>query len=152
MTRLEMYNDQQSRFDEAFCQGGTSCDALCQNCGRTYFVTSSGHGDYEEGTLEKLLKLSETNPDRYIEVSYFGSVRTFWMNGKQVVVGCDCDPTAKWSEFIEDNAVEITEYLRLFWESRLKKGQSIVSEAEQSLATNEQPQVEITVSQTEDVE
>lgn len=135
---LEMFNDQQSRFDKAFCQGGSLCDTYCENCGRTYFVTSRGHGDYEEGELEEFRELSKTNPDRYIEVPDFGSVSTVWMNGKQVVIGCVCDPTAKWSEFIENNASGITEYLKLFWEDQLKKGQSIVSEAEQSLTTIEE--------------
>lgn len=133
--RLEMYNDQQSRFSKAFCHGGTLCSTLCENCGRTYFVTSVGHGDYSEGELEELQELAAKHPNRYIEVPDFGSVDTVLMNGKSVVIGCECDPSAAWSKFIEEYSREITEYLKYLWGDKLKDGQSSVIEAEQALVT-----------------
>ena len=46
---LTDYTDQQARMDDAFSQGGTTCDTQCEECERTYFVTSLGYGDYDDG-------------------------------------------------------------------------------------------------------
>ena len=71
MTHLNQFTDQQSRIDRAFSIVASSCTAYCEACGRTFFVTSQGHGDYDEGELERLHNLAEEQPDKYIEVSAF---------------------------------------------------------------------------------
>lgn len=118
MQSLVEYTDQQSRMCRAFSYGGTLCSTTCQACDRTYFVTSPGHGDYDEGELENLRELAEQSPDKYIEVPDFDSVSTMTMptDRKHVVVGCICDPTKALSEFIEANAEELTRYLREYWQ------------------------------------
>lgn len=116
MPQLETFTEQQSRIDRAFVVMSTCRTAFCERCSRTYFVTSPGHGDYENDELDRLRRLSETKPDEYIEVPDFGSVSTMHLNGKDVVVGCLCDPTKFLSEFIEDHADQLTAYLRDYWE------------------------------------
>ncbi len=136
MTRLEQYTDQQARIDDAFGFGGTLCSVLCTDCDRTYFVTSPGHGDYEEGEIEDLRERAEREPDKYIEVSDFDSV-SFMIHpgtGKQIVTGCICDPTRGLSEWIESHAQQLTKYLWLYWESRRKKAERENREAAHALA------------------
>ena len=112
MTHLNQFTDQQSRIDRAFSIVASSCTAYCEACGRTFFVTSQGHGDYDEGELERLHNLAEEQPDKYIEVSDFGSVSMMYLpdsrSHKNVVIGCLCDPTKWLSEFIEGYAEELT--------------------------------------------
>ncbi len=135
MSRLSQYTEQQARFARAFSQSGACCSVYCEACGRAYFVTSDGHGDYHEGELEELRKKAAAKPDEYIEVPDFSSVSTAIVNGQDIVIGCLCDPTANWSKFIEEYSDEITEYLRLFWESRLEQGLAAVDEAGKALLT-----------------
>ena len=130
---LDAFTDQQARFDRAFCHGGTSCSTTCEACGRTYFVTSPGHGDYEPGEIERYRKLAEEQPDKYIEVADFCSVSDMDFEGRRIVIGCLCDPTKKYSEWIEKYASELTEYLRLFWSDRLKKAQRVADESRSAL-------------------
>lgn len=136
MTRLEQYTDQQSRMARAFSYGGTCCQVTCEACERTYFVTSDGHGDYSEGELEHLRKLSSVNTGRYIEVDDFGSVSTMIhpCTGKSVVVGCLCDPTKNLSDFIERNAEELKGYLTLYFSDVRKAAAALVEESAKALA------------------
>lgn len=117
---LTDYTEQQKRFSIAFTGGGTCCSTMCEACNRVYFVTSPGHGDYEDGELDALRTKAKKAPDLYIEVPDYSSVDIAYVDGKQVVIGCLCDPTAKVSEFIESNCEQITEYLRLLWQDRLE--------------------------------
>jgi len=118
--RLEQYTDQQNRIARSFSHGGSCCSAWCEPCGRTYFVTSDGHGDYSDGELEQLRSNAESDPNRYIEVPDFASIDTMIhpVTGKQLVVGCVCDPTESLSLFIEHNADELTAYLREYWKDQ----------------------------------
>jgi len=120
MPQLEPYTEQQSRIHNSFSYGGTLCSVCCEACERIYFVTSPGHGDYEEGELERLLEFSRQNPEKYIEVPDFDSVSTITLptSGKHVVVGCLCDPTRDLSVFIESNAEALTRYLKDYWRAR----------------------------------
>lgn len=130
---LTDYTDQQSRFDRAFSCGGSSTCVTCEKCGRTYFVTSQGHGDYDEGELAELRRKADAEPDKYIEVpdySYVGSADLF---GKHVVIGCLCDPTMRVTTWIEDNADELTTYLRLYWEAVKSKAKRQSEDAENAL-------------------
>ena len=133
---LSDYTDQQSRIDRAFSDGGSCCGAHCEACGRTYFVTSSGHGDYEEGELERLYELSRADPDKYIEVPDYSSVATMThpLTNQQVVIGCVCDPTLTLADFIERNARQLTKYLREFWKAKRVAAAARLEEAQQALA------------------
>ncbi|MHC4868009.1 MAG: hypothetical protein ACYTEX_28390 [Planctomycetota bacterium] len=123
MPILQAYTAQQSRFDKAFCGDGWCCSAVCEACGRTYFVTSIGHGEK-----------ADQEPDRYIEVPDFSYVTTVWVNRKQLVIGCVCDPTKAWSQWIENHAEALTEYLRLYWQDRQKQAKHDTEMAESALA------------------
>lgn len=125
------YTEQQSRFDHAFSSIATCCQITCEACSRTYFVTSPGHGDYDPGELERLHKLAEENPEEYIEVPDYSSVSSAEVGGKTVVIGCLCDPTKTISEFIESNARQLTEYLRLYWDANAEAAREALKEAEE---------------------
>jgi len=132
---LTDYTDQQSRIEKAFSYGGACCQVDCQACGRTYFVTSEGHGDYEEGELEGLLENAKQSPDTFIEVPDYSYVSTMVhpMTNEEVVVGCLCDPTAGLSEMFESHAEEITKYLVLYWEAKKKDAERRLKKANESL-------------------
>lgn len=130
---LTEYTPQQSRFDRAFTVLASSCSILCQACGRTYFVTSPGHGDYENRELEDLQRSAAETPDRVIEVPDFGSVSFVRLDGKQMVIGCKCDPTNPYAEWIESHAEELTEYLRLYWADKRHQAQLETETADRAL-------------------
>lgn len=130
---LEQYTDQQARYALAFTSHGTSCSVTCEACNRTYFVTSPGHGDYEDGELEGLRARAESALDRYIEVPDFDSVSFTWIGGKQVVVGCLCDPTKRHSEWIEAHAEQVTAYLVDYWTDKKAKAEHDAMMAERQL-------------------
>lgn len=132
---LITYTKRQSWCDRAFSIGGSCCSAHCEACGRVYFVTSPGHGDYEEGELEELRENSEKYPGIYIEVWDFSYVSTMILphNGKTVVIGCVCDPTEQLSDFIEDNARQLTEYLAEYWMAERRTAERKAREAAEAL-------------------
>ena len=132
---LTYYTTQQSRIAFAFGKSASCCSEYCEACGRTYFITSSGHGDYSEGELEKLRALAEQEPDKCIEVPDFDSIATIRMpNGKRVIIGCACDPTRPLSDFIEDNAAELTDYLRRYWRDIRREAAKTAERAARVLA------------------
>lgn len=136
MTRLSQYTDQQSRIDRAFSFGGSCCTAYCEACERTYFVTSSGRGDYEEGELDRLRERAEIDPNAWVEVPDFGYVSTMRLptTGKTVVVGCLCDPTKQFSDFLEGYAEEFTTYLQEYWKAVRSEAASQEQRAAEALA------------------
>lgn len=111
-------------FEEAFASGvgHSSCDC---DCGRSHFDGSSDGGwDWEEGEFESLMQLSETHPDRYI--AHDGTVRTIYLGGREVVIGCVCDIAKKHERFISLNAMQIAKYLNSRAERILSEAQHIV--------------------------
>lgn len=118
MASLGEYTEQQSRFYLSFSRGGTCCSDTCEACGRTYFITSQGHGDYNEGELESLREKAAAEPDKYIEVPDFSSVSSAQLGSQRVIVGCLCDPTKRYSDWIENHAEELARYLTLYWQSK----------------------------------
>lgn len=135
MTRLQDYTDQQSRVERAFCCGGACCSVHCEACDRIYFVTSSGHGDYDEGELDQLRAHAAEEPEKYVEVPDYSSVSTMTIpGGKHVVIGCLCDPTKPLSDFIEGYAEEITAYLREYWKATREEAANKERKAAEALA------------------
>lgn len=134
MGQLKRYNEQQARFDWAFCCSGTCCDVTCEQCGRTYFVTSPGHGDYLEGELDRLRARSQAEPEKFIEVPDFSNIASIVLGGKQVVIGCVCDPTKNYTDWIESHAEELTEYLKDYWAAKKKQATAEVKDATERIA------------------
>jgi hypothetical protein len=132
MMSLDVYTEQQSRFERAFSTSASCCVAHCMACGRTYFVTSTGHGDYMDGELETLRERAKENPDKWIEVPDFSSVSMFTLDGKEAVIGCACDPTRRLSEWIEGHARELTCYLRDYWRAEHDRAEGRLKESRQS--------------------
>lgn len=64
------YTDQESDFAKAFSSCHASmCSVEC-DCGRVFFVSHPGHGDYEDGELKELTLKSEMDQS-YFECSEF---------------------------------------------------------------------------------
>lgn len=95
-------------FHRAFCQSA-SLVIDCEFCGRTFFA-SNYQGDYEEGEFAKLQAKAEKEPDRYIEGSDYWS--WYHLGGKQFVVGCPCNASRHYENFIWRNRRQISTYLR----------------------------------------
>ena len=131
---IGVYTEQQARFDKAFCCGGSCCWVECEVCGRTYFVTSSGHGDYGEGELEALRQKADAEPDKFIEVPDFSYIAATTINDKHAVVGCHCDPTKPTTDWIESHAEQLTQYLKSYWREERQKAVAREREANLSLA------------------
>jgi hypothetical protein len=98
-------------FREAVEDTGTCCATECEFCGRTHFVSSHGHGDYEEGELEKLKEQAAKDPDRYIEESEYDAIGEGYIDGKQAVVHCPCNALRRYEDFIWGHRTIICEYL-----------------------------------------
>jgi len=133
MGQLGTYTEQQARFDIAFRFLGSCCDIKCEACGRTYFVTSPGHGDYMAGELDALRAKAELEPEKYIEVDDFGSISFVELDGKQIVVGCLCDPTKRYSDWIESHARQLTDYLKDYWATQKKNLEAEAKDAAKRL-------------------
>ena len=121
MTQLSCYTDAESRLDRSFSYTASCCTSWCEACGRTYFVTSPGHGDYDEGELDELRANSLAEPDKYVEVPDFSSVSTMHFNGEQHVIGCSCRSLDQLVSFIEGNAEQLAAYLSLYWKDKRKE-------------------------------
>jgi hypothetical protein len=130
----EEYTPEQARFARAFSRGATLCSAECQACRRIHFVSCRGHGDYEPGELEALKLRREKEPDKYVEWDTFDSIGLVNIEGKQLVVGCPCDPTKRLTTWIEHWADELTDYLRYYYEDQRKMAQAAVENGDRRLA------------------
>ncbi len=125
----ELYTDQQSRFAKSFARSGTICSVECA-CGRVHFLSSSGHGDYEEGELAKLQQRAADDPEHFIEDTQFSSIDFCHIDGSQYVVACPCgkaDIVAKW---IESHADELADYLVLYFKDKADKHRAELNRAE----------------------
>lgn len=135
MPVLQEYTDQQSWFDYAFSGGATCCQTTCEACGRTYFVTSDGHGDYDEGELDGLRDLASADPTKCIEVPDFSSVPTAYhpATGKFIVVGCICDPAKKFCDWVESHAENLATYLEYYFRAKHQRAAYEAERAERKL-------------------
>lgn len=138
---LTDYTDQQRRISRSFSHGGTCCSCECEACGRTYFVTSPGHGDYEPGELDGLRERASYDP-LCIEIPDYGSVETMIMPlgphlNKQVVVGCSCGVTDPLGQWIEKHADSLTTYLVQYHRDRGRTAAEIAKQHQEQLAALE---------------
>ncbi len=136
---LSVYTEQESRFDTAFSGGATCCSIDCEGCGRTYFVTSDGHGDYDDGELEELYAKAKEQPQKYIEVPDFDSVAMVHLEGKQLIIGCECGAVRKYADWIESHAQPLTKYLKLYWLAKKNKADTVSTQTTEYLASLPDP-------------
>lgn len=128
-----MYNDQQSQFAKAFEGIRTMCVVDCQ-CGRIHFVSAAGHGDYSDGELERLLKLAEEQPDKYVNETTYDYIDAAFIDGKQIVPDCPCGQYKKYCDWIESHAQGLARYLIEHFKNRARRAESIKQESEKLTA------------------
>lgn len=111
--------DPKDRISRAFSARSTTDSMTCEACGKTYFLTGPMAGAYAEGELESLLESAENHPEDYKEVC--GRIAIDYMehpiDGRVLVVGCECDPTNGLTTWIESHSEELTTYLGLYWKA-----------------------------------
>jgi hypothetical protein len=104
MTKRNIPKEPSKEFEEAILHSA-SILVDCQLCGRTHFGSDEGAliDDLGEKEYKALLGNSEKNPDKYIQ---HDSDMVSWgnINGKQAVIGCQCN--------------KLSEYENLFWSHR----------------------------------
>jgi hypothetical protein len=125
---MSLYTDQQSRLVSAFCHRSTLCVCDC-SCGRVYFVSAQGHGDYEEGELAELQKKAREQPNRYIEEAIYDSVDLVEIDGKSVVPHCVCGVADKYARWIEDHAEGLAQYLTRYFQEKKKQAERVATTA-----------------------
>ena len=77
---------------DAICRTGTTCQCVCEWCGRTHFLDMEGyHGDYDPGEFEELLEQNKKDPDKYVRWEYTDAISYGNFEGKQLVWGCACN-------------------------------------------------------------
>lgn len=77
MSVNDTYTNAEAALSRAFRGTSALCAVDCA-CGRTYFVSAAGHGDFEPGELEGYKAKASIDPDKYVECDG-GPVQ--WMNG-----------------------------------------------------------------------
>lgn len=95
-------------FERAFGSGMGGCLRECA-CGITHFDGSDNDWDWEEGELERLEKLAEEHPDKYIGHDH--SVGHMNIDGRAVVYECECGIAAHYEKFILRHEYALADYL-----------------------------------------
>lgn len=91
--------------------GGSLCQATCDFCGRTHFVSGRGHGDFSIGELESLMQMAEKQPDKYIHHPEDDCISTGEINGIPFVSHCQCNNLSRYEDFIWNERHLIIAYL-----------------------------------------
>jgi hypothetical protein len=132
MSRVdEQYTDAESRFTRAFSHGGTLCAMDCA-CGRVHFVSADGHGDYDEGELDRLKEAALKDPDKYVEHSVFDTIHVCDA-ADGYIPQCPCGGAERIRKWIDDHAAELVTYLTALFEARKKKAESKAAECSKHL-------------------
>ena len=97
-------------FCAAVRDSGSCCQTECELCGRVYFCTGSGHGDYNEGELEGLKQKAAAEPDKYIAFEW-DVIETGYIDGRRVVVDCECHKLRRFEDWIWGHRNIIIDYL-----------------------------------------
>lgn len=97
-------------FEEAVIHSG-SILIDCQLCGRTHFGSDEGTliENLGEKEYKKLLKDSEKDPNKYVQ---HDAETVSWgdINGKQAVIGCQCNKLSEYESFVWNHRYIIEEY------------------------------------------
>jgi hypothetical protein len=108
---MDDYHSEPSEyFLRAFDSHGSGLRRTCDGCGRQHYCSEAGF-DFEEGELEELQGRSEKEPDRCID-HYDCSVSAIELGGKDYVIDCPCNGIARYEDFIWENRLMISDYLR----------------------------------------
>lgn len=110
MTKKNKLAKPSKEFEEAVIHSG-SILIDCQLCGRTHFGNDEGALIEKLGEKEykKLLKDSEKDPNKYVQ--HDGDMVSWGdINGKQAVIGCQCNILSQYESFIWDHRYIIEEY------------------------------------------
>jgi len=67
------YADCELALLRSFGHSASVCQDQCE-CGRVFFVTADGHGDYSPGELAGLYAKEAENPDKFRSVDYATSI------------------------------------------------------------------------------
>lgn len=99
-------------FINAIINSGTSCDILCEWCGRIHFSSWEPWCYDNKKELEDLQLKAKEEPDKYIE---WASETIHWGNfdGKQIVFGCLCNNKLdRFEEWIWKHKYIISDYFK----------------------------------------
>ena len=129
---VTMYTDRQARLARAFCHSGTSCVVEC-DCGRIHFVSASGHGDYEDGELEKLQQDAEKEPTKYVEEAHYDTIDVLNIHGMTLIPDCPCGKAERYAAFLEDHAEEVAVFVASYLTDQRKEAEAIAAESKRLL-------------------
>lgn len=96
-------------FSDAFASGCGGCVRVCA-CGKTHFDNTDNGWDWGEDELEAIEAQAKLQPGQY--VARDGQVSTLTIDGKEIVLGCNCDTARNYERFITTHEVQIADYLR----------------------------------------
>jgi hypothetical protein len=98
-------------FRNSMLGGGSFVSQECM-CGRVYFCDpAKSHGDYEDGEYERLKKLSDEQPEKYIESDY-GCIYYMDMGNNVVIWDCPCGNDVWYENLIWSDRRNIMEYFK----------------------------------------
>lgn len=103
--------DKPSEMFEDIVQNGGSLTAECDGCGRTYFATGKAGADYEDDELMGLREDSKKKPDRFIEWANCDFIPRGEIDGKTLVIGCECNVLSRYENWIWRHRYLIAQYL-----------------------------------------
>ena len=95
-------------FEDIFHSGSSGCIRTC-DCGRTYFDEYDTTVDWAEGELEDLQEKAKDNPEKFIPGDF--SIPTLSIAGREFVLGCLCNESQKYEDFINNHDRQIAKYL-----------------------------------------
>lgn len=107
---MGVYDEPTALFAKHFVRSSCLCSVEC-GCGRVHFVTARGHGDYNEGELDRLKELAEAKPDKYIACENFDHIDVVYLSGDCTVVDCPCDRAVRVAAFLFNHADECASLL-----------------------------------------
>lgn len=114
--KFDKYQPPSKEFEDAAFDSMGTVHGMCELCGRVHFSSGQAHNFNDKKELDDLLDNMRKHPDRYIN----HSTESVWIgniDGKQVVIGCECNELTRYEKFIWENRFLIISYL----ESRFKK-------------------------------
>ena len=137
MSRInDQYTDTESAFARSFTTSGTCCQVTCQ-CGRTYFVTADGHGDYREGEMEELLTQATKADAKTFACSQFDCIDLLYIGTKAAVIQCECGLVKKYIDWIEDNIEALVAYLAIRLQDRKKAAEQELKKTQEMIVSLE---------------
>lgn len=110
MSINSQYSNAESALHHAFVGPSSLCSVVCE-CGRCYFVTARGHGDYDDGELDGYKSKAEKDPDKYVECWAFDCVDLVRIGNRELVIQCACGEARRYLEFFEQNRDQLADFI-----------------------------------------